>query len=116
MERYPAKAERNWAMFCHFAALAGYLIPFGHILGPLIVWLLKKDVYPLVEDQGKEALNFQLTVTIYLFAALLLSFVMIGVLLLFALALFELIFIVVAAVRSSAGELYRYPLTLRFIR
>src|ERR1035438_10194159 len=73
---------RTWNMLCHLSALAGYIIPFGNVLGPLLVWQIKKNEFPSVEAHGKAALNFQLTVLIALFAggmaAFLLSFVCIG--------------------------------------
>ena len=55
-----------WAGFCHLAALAGYVVPMvGNIVGPLVVWLMKKEEYPLVDDQGKESINFQISILIY---------------------------------------------------
>ena len=58
------KDERMWGMFCHLAALAGFIIPFGNIIGPLIVWQIKKEEFPFVEDQGKESLKFQISIFI----------------------------------------------------
>ena len=55
---------RQWAMFCHFAAFLGLVLPFGNLIGPLIVWQIKKDVHPFIDDQGKEALNFQISVAL----------------------------------------------------
>lgn len=107
--------SRQWAMFCHLSALSGYLIPFGHIIGPLIVWLIKKDEMPLVNEQGKEALNFQISMTMWMFVAFLLIFVLIGFLLLPALALAHLILTIIGAVRANNGETYHYPLTIRFL-
>src|SRR6476469_8907749 len=71
--------ERMWGMFCHLAALAGYIgIPFGNVIGPLVIWLIKKEDYPFVDDQGKESLNFQITILIAAFVAFLSAFVAIG--------------------------------------
>lgn len=53
---------RNWAMFVHLAALAGFIVPFGNLLGPLIIWLVQRDRWPFVREHGREAVNFQLTV------------------------------------------------------
>ena len=55
---------RQWAMFCHFAAFLGLVFPFGNLIGPLIVWQIKKDLHPFIDDQGKEALNFQISVAL----------------------------------------------------
>jgi uncharacterized protein len=73
--------ERQWAMFAHLAALAGFVIPFGNLIGPLIVWQIKKNEMPFVDDQGKEALNFQITVCLAVLVCILLM-VVIGALLL----------------------------------
>lgn len=109
--------ERNWGMFCHLAALAGWLLPLlGCIIGPLVIWLLKKDQYPFVNDQGKEALNFQITMLIAMLVAGLSVFVLIGMVLLPALVLTNLVFIVIATVQASKGIRYRYPYSLRLIK
>src|ERR1700680_445708 len=69
---------RTWAMLCHLSSISGFIgVPFGHIVGPLIVWLVKKDQFPLVDDQGKESLNFQISMTIYGIVAGVLCFVLI---------------------------------------
>ena len=74
--------ERTWGMLCHLSAFAGYVFPFGGIVGPLVVWLIKKDEMPFVDDQGKEALNFQISVLIYAIVSFVLIFVLIGIILL----------------------------------
>ncbi|MDD5458740.1 MAG: DUF4870 domain-containing protein, partial [Phycisphaerae bacterium] len=97
-----------WAMFCHLGALAGYIIPFGNILLPLVFWLMKKDQYPFTDNQGKEALNFQITVTIAAIVAWLSIFICIGVVLLPAVGIANIVFIIIAAIKSNAGEAYKY--------
>ena len=104
-------------MGCHLAGLAAFVgIPLGHILGPLIIWLIKREEHPLVNEQGKEALNFQISMTIYGIAAGLLMFVIIGFILLPALVILDVILVVMAAVKTSSGESYRYPITIRFVK
>jgi len=107
--------EKNWALVCHLAALAVFL-PFGSIVGPLIIWLIKKDEFPLVDDQGKEALNFQISMFIYEVLCIPLVFIVIGIPILIALVLINLILIIIAAVHAGRGERYRYPLAIKFIR
>lgn len=102
-------------MFAHLSSFAGHMIPFGHIGGPLLIWLLKKDTMPLVNDQGKEALNFQITMTLALIVSALLIFVVIGFILLPAVWLFDVIVTIIAAVKANEGVAYRYPLCLRFV-
>ena len=116
MKEDSSKQERTWAMFCHLAAFAGYVFPMGHIIAPLIVYLINKEDFPLVEDQGKESLNFQISITIYISVAILLIFVLIGVPILIGLLVFHFIMVIVATVRANDGEAYRYPITIRFIR
>lgn len=107
---------RTWAMAAHLSTLCIYIgVPFGNILGPMIVWLIKKEEFPFVDDQGKEAMNFQISMTIYGIVAFILCFVLIGFLLLFALVIIDLVLTIMAAVAANRGEYYRYPLTMRFI-
>ncbi|MEX2353897.1 MAG: DUF4870 domain-containing protein [Gammaproteobacteria bacterium] len=108
------KDARNWGMICHLVALAGFIVPFGNILGPLIVWVIKKDEHGFIDDQGKEAINFQLTMTLALIGSVILIFILIGFFLIFALCIFVLVMTVVAAVKANEGVYYRYPLTIRF--
>lgn len=108
--------ERTWGMLCHLAALCGYLIPFGHIIGPLLVWNIKKDEYPLVAREGRASVNFQISMTIWILIALALCFACIGLPLVIALALMNCICIIVAAVQASSGKSFNYPITIRFIK
>lgn len=109
--------ENTWGMIAHLAALAGFIIPFvGQIIGPLIVWLVKKDTMPFVDDQGKEALNFQITMTIALVVCFVLAFVFIGILLLPLVVLFDLVMAIIAGIKANQGVAYRYPLTIRLIK
>ncbi len=102
-------------MFCHLSSFAGFIIPFGGIIGPIVVWSIKKDQYPLVDDQGKEAINFSISMIIFYLAAAILVFVLIGLPLLIALFFFRLIITVVAAIRANEGVRFRYPMSIRFI-
>jgi len=110
------QGERTAAMLCHLSALAGMLVPFGNILGPLIVWLVKRDESPLVDREGKESLNFQISMSIYMVISALLILLLVGIPMLVVFGLLDLILTVVAAVKTSNGEAYRYPLTIRFLR
>lgn len=122
------QTARNWAMGCHLAALAFYVgIPFGNILGPLLVWLFKKDEYALVDEHGKEALNFQISLMVYSLVTVVaivvfaLTVILIPVaillgILLAVLFVVDLVLIIVAAVKTSNGETFRYPLSIKFIK
>jgi uncharacterized Tic20 family protein len=110
------KTTRLWGAFCHIVALAGFIIPFGNLIGPLILWLLRREDIPFVDDQGKESLNFQITVTIAMLICFLLSFIVIGIPLLVAVIIYNVIMIIIATVKANNGEHYRYPITLRLVK
>lgn len=112
----PEKDARNWAMICHLSAFSGFIIPFGHILGPLVIWAIKKDEYPFVDDQGKEALNFQLTLTIAYLISIVLIFVLIGFVLIGILCIYSIIMIIIASIKANDGVAYRFPYTIRFFK
>lgn len=115
MAKMTQSQERTWAMVTHLSALAMFIIPLGNVIGPLIIWLMKKDESKYVDDQGKESLNFQISICIYgLFAAMLIV-IFIGFLLLIGLGILMLVLVVVAAIRASEGERFRYPFTIRLI-
>jgi uncharacterized Tic20 family protein len=107
---------RTWCVLCHASALLGLFFHFlGHIFGPLIVWLLKRGDASEIDAHGKESLNFQLSMLIYDAVALILCFVLIGIPILLLLWLLNTVLVIVASIKASDGELYRYPLTIRFI-
>jgi uncharacterized Tic20 family protein len=108
--------EKNLALICHLSALAMFVIPFGNVIGPLIVWLMKKDSSPFIDAEGKEVLNFQITVTIGFAIAMVLSLAFVGIPLLIAIGVGNVIFIVLAAIEVSNGNPYRYPINLRLIK
>ena len=115
----PATAQspkdiRNIAMLCHLASFAGLIgVPLGNILGPLLVWLLKREESPFIDAHGKEALNFQISIVIYLVGT---AITIVGFLLWPFIFVFGIIVVIIAAVRASNGAEYRYPLSMRFIK
>ncbi len=111
-----AKEERTYAMFCHLGALSGFVVPFGNIIVPLILWLLKKDASPFVDMHGRESLNFQISLLVYSLISAVLILVIIGIFLLAGLWIFNLVIVIIAGVRAESGEQFRYPLAIRFIK
>ena len=107
--------DRTWAVLAHLSTFSGYVVPFGNILGPLIVWLYKKDESPYVAHHALEALNFQITVLLAMSVAGALSILLIGIPLLIGIALLDVIYRVLAVVAASEGQWYRFPLSLRII-
>jgi hypothetical protein len=102
---------------CHASALLGLFFHFlGHIFGPLIVWLLKRGDASEIDAHGKESLNFQLSMLIYDAVALILCIVLIGIPILLLLWVLNTVLVIVASIKASDGEFYRYPLTIRFIK
>lgn len=112
----PSAEEKQWALFAHLSALVGFIVPFGNVLGPLIIWQIKKAEMPFVDDQGKEALNFQITVLIALIACFVLMFVVIGMLLMPIVGIAALVFTIIGGIKANNGETYRYPFTLRLVK
>jgi uncharacterized Tic20 family protein len=131
------KDERLWGMFCHLAAFAGYIgVPFGNIIGPLIVWLIKRKESAFVDDQGKESLNFQITMFIVALALMVLPLCGIFSItlltqshafpgpflfcmafpLLFGLGIFIIVEVIMASVAANGGQRFRYHLSIRFIK
>ena len=109
--------ERTWGMLAHLSAFSFFIIPpLGVVVGPLIVWLIKRDQSAFVADQGKEALNFNISVLIAALACGVLVFILIGILLGVALFIFWLAMTIVAAIKASEGACYRYPFTLRLLK
>ncbi len=108
--------EKNWGMFCHVAVFAGAVIPGANIVAPLVIWLLKKDEYAFVNEQGKEVVNFQITVTIALGISFILSFFIIGFFLMIAVGVVSLIYTVLGIIKTSEGLSYRYPMSIKILK
>ncbi len=118
-DREANKDARTWAMICHLAGFAYFVIPgVGAILGPLVVWLLKKQEFPFVDDQGKESVNFQITMLIYALVSFALLFVCIGGFLLLGVGVADIVLMIIAAIKANDGYSYRYPkpFIIRFIK
>jgi hypothetical protein len=119
----PESQLRTWNMLCHLSALAGFVIPFGNLLGPLVVWQIKKNEFPSVDVHGKASLNFQITVTLAALVALAVAFVLsffcVGYLLfpvVMLIGLAGIIFAVIAGIKANNGEDYRYPYSIEFVK
>lgn len=113
---YTSSEEQTFSMLCHLSALSGIIIPFGHIIGPFVFWLIKKDQYAEVDRQGKEALNFQISMTIWMILSGILVIIVIGLFALIALGVLDLVITIVAAVKSNNGERFKYPLSLEILK
>ena len=120
--------ERQWAMFAHLSALVGGILTSGWagsvgcFIGPLVIWLVKKDTMPFVADQAREALNFNITVAIVFFALFVFGMLTLGLGFVLAVPLWILVgvawlvLVIIAAMKANGGEAYRYPFTLRLVK
>ncbi len=108
--------EWQWAMFTHLAGFAGYVIPFGSLIGPVVIWSLKKDTMPLVDTHGKRAINFHLTLAILTLISIPLIFVVIGIFMLFAVLAIQFIFTLLATIAVSQRKDYTYPFSFKFLK
>jgi uncharacterized Tic20 family protein len=111
-----SESERNWAMLCHLSAFASFFFPFGGIIGPLICWLSRKDESAWVDQNGKASMNFELSILLYSVLCIPLCFILIGFLILGFLVTLKVICIIIASVKASKGEKFRYPISIPFIQ
>ena len=123
----PSAEEKQWAMFAHLSALAGAVLSsafggWGTFIGPLIIWLIKKDTMPFVASQAKEALNFNITVSAIFLMLVILTVITFGigalltVPVMLVVGIAALVFTIIAAVKANEGIDYRYPVSVRIIK
>jgi uncharacterized Tic20 family protein len=112
----PTQDDRTWGMLAHLTAFSGFLIPLGSVIAPLIVWLVKRDQSQFVADQGREALNFNISVLLAGVVCGVLVWVFIGILLGVALFIYWLTMTIIAGIKASEGIRYRHPFTLRLVK
>jgi uncharacterized protein len=110
------KSDVNWSMIAHLGGLGAYVLPFGNIWIPLLVWLAKRKEGANIDQAGKEAVNFNISFSIYGLIAGLMCFVFIGFLLLPVILITHLILVARAGLAANKGESFQYPLTLRFVK
>ncbi len=110
------QSERDWAMFCHLSAFAGYFFPFGGIIGPIICWISRKDESEWVNANGKSSLNFQISILLYTVLAIPLCLIIVGIPILLALVVLEFICVIIASIKAAKGEVFKYPLSIPFIQ
>ena len=110
--------DKTMGMVSHLLAFAGVLVrfPFANVVGPLVMWVIHKDKSPYIAYHAKESLNFQITLAIAMSICLLLSFILIGIPMLFAVGIYGVVMTIIAAIKANEGVQYRYPYTLRLIK
>jgi uncharacterized protein len=110
------QAVRNTAVAAHLSTFAGLVVPFGSVIGPLAVWLTRRDQDPFIDDAGREALNFGISIAIYGLMALVAALMLVGIPLLIVGVIAWVVLASLAAAKASQGQTYRYPLTMRLVR
>lgn len=109
-------SESAYLMLMHLSLLSGFVIPLGGLILPLVMWLVNRDRFPLIDQHGKVIVNWMISYTIYTIIGAILSFVFIGVLLLVVLNVCAVVFVVMGSVKASRGQLWPYPLSINFLR
>ena len=111
------KPDYTMGMLCHLLSLTQLLgIPLGNILGPLVIWLIKKEEDPFADACGKESLNFQISMTIYMIISGILVLIVVGIFMMVAVMILNIVYTIIAAIKASEGTAYSYPFTIRFIK
>lgn len=110
------KDEMMWATLAHAGTFAGLIVPFGNIIAPLAIYLIKREESAYIAEHAKESLNFQISLMIYMIISAILILVFIGIIALAVLSILWIIFAIQASIAAHKGESYRYPMTIRFIK
>ncbi len=109
-----SETERSWGAVLHLSALGIFLIPvIGGIVVPLVIWLLRKDDMPFIDNQGKEVVNFNITALIFFLISAALIPLIIGIFMIVAVGICWLLFTLIGASKAYKGERYRYPFAFR---
>ena len=107
---------KQWAMLLHFSLLAGFVVPFAGLIAPIIIWQLKKNELPEIDDHGKVVVNWMISGIIYGAVCFLLTFILIGIPLLIVLGALAVIFPIIGGIKANNGELWKYPLSIPFLK
>lgn len=111
-----SKEFRQWAMFLHLSMLLGFVVPLAGLVAPIVIWQIKKEEMPAIDAHGKVALNWILSALIHGVGCFILSFILIGIPLMIALALLTIIFPIIAGIKANEGTLWKYPLSIPFLK
>lgn len=115
----PAKSAdqqaNQWAMLLHLSLLGGYIVPMLGLIAPILIWQLKKDQYPILDEHGRNATNWIISAIIYGVVSGVLALVFVGFFLLFVLAVLSIVFPIIAAIKANDGVVWKYPLAIRFL-
>ena len=107
---------KNWAMILHLSVFAGYIVPLAGLIAPIVIWQVKKDEMPELDAHGMTVVNFIISMVIYMFVAILLTFVLIGIPLLVVLGIVSIVYPIIGGLKANNGELWSYPGIIRLIK
>jgi hypothetical protein len=110
------KQPRQWAMFMHFSVLSNFVVPFGGVVAPIVMWQMKKDEFADIDQHGKNIVNFLISMLIYSVVSALLALIVIGIFRLIALGIAGVVLPIIAGIKANNGEVWKYPLTLQIIK
>lgn len=110
------REANQWGMFIHFSVFAGFLVPFAGLVLPIVLWQLKKEEFPIVDQHGKVVVNWIISAFIYSLVCLVLTLILIGVFGFMALGLATIIFAIIGGIKANEGEVWEYPLTIKFLK
>lgn len=108
--------ERPWVLGSHIGTLLGYTVVLGSFLVPLFIWLSKKEESEVIAEHAKASLNFQISMTVYLFIAGLFAILLIGIPFLLVIPIVNLICVILATIEADKGNLYKYPFSITFVK
>lgn len=114
IEPMPTDDEKQWAMFVHLSQFLGFLLPVAGLVAPIVIWQMKKKDSPYIDVHGKLVANWIISAVIYSIACILLAFIVIGIPLLLALVLLNIIFPIMGGIKANNGETWAYPLAITF--
>lgn len=107
---------RQWSMFLHLSVLTTYIVPLAGLVAPIVIWQMKKNDSPKLDMHGKIVVNWVLSMILYMIVSVVLSFVIIGLPMLLALVVLNIVFPIIGGIKANNGETWRYPLSIRFIK
>ena len=110
------RESRQWSMFLHLSVLTGFIVPLAGLVAPIVIWQMKKDDSPKLDIHGKIVVNWVLSMILYMIVSVVLSFVVIGLPMLLALVVLNIVFPIIGGIKANNGETWRYPLSIRFMK
>lgn len=110
------KDANQWGMFVHFSILAGFIIPFAGLILPIVLWQMKKEEFPIVDQHGKVVVNWMISSFIYGIVCSILILLVIGMFGLIALAIATVVFAIIGGIKANDGEVWEYPLSIKFLK